>query len=242
MQEFEFGKILLAFDSDAAGQQAALDAIDKHYSEIFSDDEERIGWNSNWVKDSEAYDEFLDTILRVGAGTYLGRNDKIGGHQIRGWSVNRLVYILTTFQKIIAKCLYFGQAYNIAYVLPLCQKIESELITELKRRATPKSQMHSGARNQSEFLKAEDVLQRVDKQRVYAFYLPDLKVKGQEMWAKCPFHKGGRENRASFSANISTGMFRCKTCGTGSSIFEFIKLVEKCDYNTAINRANELGS
>ena len=232
--------IVFAFDSDEAGQQAALDAIERHYKDIFGD--EGVTHNSNWVKQAEEYDEFLDRVLRMGCGTYLKRNDKIENHQIRSWSINRLVYVLTVFQKLIANALYFGQAYNISYTLPACQKIESELIAELKRRATPKIKTYSGARNQVEFLKAADVLERVDKQKIYAFYLPDLKVKGQEMWAKCPFHKGGRENRASFSANISTGMFRCKTCGTGSSIFEFIKLVEKCDYNTAINRANELGS
>ena len=234
--------IILAFDSDEAGQQAALDAIDKHYQEIFSDDEETLGVNSNWVRQAEEYDQFLDIVLRAGLGTYLKRNDQISHHQIRGWSINRLTHVLMTYQKIIAKCLFLGQSYNISYTLPACQKIEAELIAELRRRATPKIESVRGARNQSEFLEASDVLERVDKQKLYAYYLPDLKVKGQEMWARCPLHKGGQEMNPSWSANISTGLFRCKSCNTSGSAFEFIKLVEKCDYNAAINKANEIGA
>jgi DNA primase len=41
---------------------------------------------------------------------------------------------------------------------------------------------------------------------------------------KCPFHKGGQENRPSFGINIETGVGNCFSCGTRGSLLYLLNL------------------
>ena len=233
--------VILGFDSDEAGMQAALDAIERNYQVIFEDDEPSRNHNANWVKESAEYDLFLDQVLRAGIGTYHRKNGIIDPAQVRKWSINRLVHVLTVYQKIIAKSLLYGNTANIAYTLPAARKIEEELIAELTRRSTPKVKRIGDTKNMREFLKAEDVLERVNIESVFRFYIPSIARKGRELLAKCPFHKGDSVT-GTLNANPETGLWICRSCNEAGSLFQLVQRIERCDFNAAVNRVNELGN
>tara|TARA_B100000902_G_scaffold400057_1_gene475316 strand:- start:7536 stop:9419 length:1884 start_codon:yes stop_codon:yes gene_type:complete len=64
-------------------------------------------------------------------------------------------------------------------------------------------------------------------EEVIADYLPDLKKKGTNYWACCPFHN---EKTPSFSVSPSKGIYKCFGCGKGGNVVNFIMDHEGLSY------------
>lgn len=65
------------------------------------------------------------------------------------------------------------------------------------------------------------VLAKINYWSFYSREIPGLEQrKDNEAWACCPFHN---EEEASFSANLTTGLWHCFGCQAGGDVFEFIQ-------------------
>jgi DNA primase len=76
----------------------------------------------------------------------------------------------------------------------------------------------------------DELKSRADIVRVVEGYI-QLKKKGQNWWAPCPFHG---EKTASFSVNSGKGMFKCFGCGKGGNVFTFVMEIEGLNFPEAI--------
>ena len=56
-------------------------------------------------------------------------------------------------------------------------------------------------------------------EEVVGSYLPDLKKKGTNYWACCPFHN---EKTPSFSVSPTKGIYKCFGCGKGGNSVNFV--------------------
>ena len=56
-------------------------------------------------------------------------------------------------------------------------------------------------------------------EEVIGSYLPDLKKKGTNYWACCPFHN---EKTPSFSVSPTKGIYKCFGCGKGGNSVNFV--------------------
>ena len=56
-------------------------------------------------------------------------------------------------------------------------------------------------------------------EEVISSYLPDLKKKGTNYWACCPFHN---EKTPSFSVSPTKGIYKCFGCGKGGNSVNFV--------------------
>lgn len=231
------GRIIFAFDGDDAGRQAALSAIDKYFQTFFDDPELDKQHNPNWVRDGEAYQQFLLDLM-ASFFTYTHRlNESVDPKQCRRWPLPRLMYVLDCWQQVIYKIVGFGNRPLLEWALPIARECESEIIRELSRRATPKQALAPAASMPAQ-LRADDVLAKINILSVYEYYLTNTRKAGDELYGVCP-HCGGREN---WSANLNTGLFRCKSkCGRAGSIFQFVMNVENVSFPIALKRVAELG-
>ena len=66
---------------------------------------------------------------------------------------------------------------------------------------------------------------------IIASYLPDLKKKGTNYWACCPFHN---EKTPSFSVSPAKGIYKCFGCGKGGNSINFIMEHEHYNYPEAL--------
>ena len=66
---------------------------------------------------------------------------------------------------------------------------------------------------------------------VVSSYLPDLKKKGTNYWACCPFHN---EKTPSFSVSPSKGIYKCFGCGKGGNSVNFIMEISGLSYPEAL--------
>lgn len=66
---------------------------------------------------------------------------------------------------------------------------------------------------------------------VVGSYLPDLKKKGGNYWACCPFHE---EKTPSFSVSPAKGIYKCFGCGKGGNSINFVMEIGGFSYPEAI--------
>lgn len=77
----------------------------------------------------------------------------------------------------------------------------------------------------------DDLLQRSDIVEVVARRVPDLKKKGRNHSACCPFHK---EKTPSFSVNEDRQFYYCFGCGKGGNAIGFMMEFENLDFPQAV--------
>lgn len=83
----------------------------------------------------------------------------------------------------------------------------------------------------------EDLKNRADLVRIIQPYAQDLKKKGANWMACCPFHD---EKTPSFSVNPSKGFYKCFGCGKGGTAFNFIMEMEGVNFPEAVRRVAEI--
>lgn len=83
----------------------------------------------------------------------------------------------------------------------------------------------------------EDILKRVTMESVARAYGVDLKHKGDELVACCPFHA---ENSPSFTITPQKNAFFCFGCGAGGDPIEFVQRATGCDFPAALEKLADL--
>ncbi len=83
----------------------------------------------------------------------------------------------------------------------------------------------------------DDLKNRADIVRIIQPYAQDLKKKGANWMACCPFHQ---EKTPSFSVNPSKGFYKCFGCGKGGSVYNFLMEMEGLNFPEAIKRVAEI--
>ena len=83
----------------------------------------------------------------------------------------------------------------------------------------------------------DDLKNRADIVRIIQPYAQDLKKKGANWMACCPFHQ---EKTPSFSVNPSKGFYKCFGCGKGGSVYNFLMEIEGLNFPEAIKRVAEI--
>ena len=73
-------------------------------------------------------------------------------------------------------------------------------------------------------------------EEVVGSYLPDLKKKGTNYWACCPFHN---EKTPSFSVSPTKGIYKCFGCGKGGNSVNFIIENEKLSFVEALQQLGQ---
>jgi DNA primase len=77
----------------------------------------------------------------------------------------------------------------------------------------------------------DDLKRQADIVRVVRDYVPELKKKGANWQACCPFHQ---EKTPSFSVNPSKEIYYCFGCQKGGSVFNFVMEIENVNFPEAI--------
>jgi len=83
----------------------------------------------------------------------------------------------------------------------------------------------------------DDLKNRADLVRIIQPYAQDLKKKGANWMACCPFHQ---EKTPSFSVNPAKGFYKCFGCGKGGTAFNFLMEMEGLNFPEAIKRVAEI--
>ena len=83
----------------------------------------------------------------------------------------------------------------------------------------------------------DDLKTRADLVRIIQPYATDLKKKGANWMACCPFHQ---EKTPSFSVNPSKGFYKCFGCGKGGTAFNFLMEMEGLNFPEAVKRVAEI--
>jgi DNA primase len=83
----------------------------------------------------------------------------------------------------------------------------------------------------------DDLKDRADLVRIIEPYARDLKKKGANWMACCPFHQ---EKTPSFSVNPQKGFYKCFGCGKGGNAFTFLMEMEGLNFPEAIERVAEM--
>ncbi len=83
----------------------------------------------------------------------------------------------------------------------------------------------------------DDLKNRADLVRIVQPYAQDLKKKGKDWMACCPFHQ---EKSPSFSVSPSKGFYKCFGCGKGGNAFTFLMEMEGINFPEAIKRVAEI--
>lgn len=78
----------------------------------------------------------------------------------------------------------------------------------------------------------QQIVRSVDFVRLAGRYC-DLKKKGRNYWALCPFHK---EKTASFSIDPENGLYYCFGCKEGGSVFTFLQAMEGLSFGEALRK------
>src|SRR3954468_11635173 len=77
----------------------------------------------------------------------------------------------------------------------------------------------------------DDLKTRADLVRIIQPYAQDLKKKGSNWMACCPFHQ---EKTPSFSVNPAKDIFYCFGCSKGGSVFNFVMEIERVSFPEAV--------
>src|SRR3954468_17166900 len=83
----------------------------------------------------------------------------------------------------------------------------------------------------------DDLKNRADLVRIIQPYAQDLKKKGANWMACCPFHQ---EKSPLFSVNPAKGFYKCFGCGKGGTAFNFLMEVEGLNFPEAVKRVAEM--
>jgi DNA primase len=83
----------------------------------------------------------------------------------------------------------------------------------------------------------DDLKTRADLVRIIQPYAQDLKKKGANWMACCPFHQ---EKTPSFSVNPAKGFYKCFGCGKGGTAFNFLMEMEGLSFPEAVRRVAEI--
>src|SRR5580765_8976300 len=83
----------------------------------------------------------------------------------------------------------------------------------------------------------DDLKNRADLVRIIQPYAADLKKKGANWMACCPFHQ---EKTPSFSVNPAKGFYKCFGCGKGGNAFTFLMEMERLSFPEAVQRVAEM--
>jgi DNA primase len=83
----------------------------------------------------------------------------------------------------------------------------------------------------------DDLKNRADLVRIIQPYAQDLKKKGANWMACCPFHQ---EKTPSFSVNPSKGFYKCFGCGKGGDAFSFLMEIEGLNFYEAIKQVADV--
>ncbi len=83
----------------------------------------------------------------------------------------------------------------------------------------------------------DDLKDRADLVRIIEPYARDLKKKGANWMACCPFHQ---EKTPSFSVNPQKGFYKCFGCGKGGNAYTFLMEMEGLNFPEAIHRVAEM--
>ena len=83
----------------------------------------------------------------------------------------------------------------------------------------------------------DDLKNRADLVRIIQPYAQDLKKKGANWMACCPFHQ---EKTPSFSVNPSKGFYKCFGCGKGGTAYNFLMEMEGLSFPEAVKRVAEI--
>jgi len=83
----------------------------------------------------------------------------------------------------------------------------------------------------------DDLKTRADLVRIIQPYAADLKKKGANWMACCPFHQ---EKTPSFSVNPAKGFYKCFGCGKGGTAFNFLMEMEGLNFPEAVRRVAEI--
>ena len=78
-----------------------------------------------------------------------------------------------------------------------------------------------------------EIRSRADIVDIIGEYI-DLKQKGRNFFAQCPFHGNGNERTPSLSVSRERQMFNCFACGTGGNVFAFIMKYEDVSFVEAL--------
>ncbi|MCL2438095.1 MAG: DNA primase [Coriobacteriia bacterium] len=83
--------------------------------------------------------------------------------------------------------------------------------------------------NETDINKIRDATDALALVREYA---PDLRMKGREYWACCPFHK---EKSPSFKVDPNSGRWHCfGACGEGGDVFSFVMKTQNLSFPEAV--------
>lgn len=82
---------------------------------------------------------------------------------------------------------------------------------------------------------AERLLQNISIESYVQRYV-QLKKKGNNYWALCPFHS---EKSPSFSVSPEKGIFKCFGCGKGGNVITFVQEYERVDFIEALKLLSE---
>ena len=86
-----------------------------------------------------------------------------------------------------------------------------------------------------------EIRSRADIVDIIGEYI-ELKQKGRNFFAQCPFHGNGNERTPSLSVSRERQMFNCFACGTGGNVFAFIMKYEDVTFPEALKIvANKVG-
>jgi DNA primase len=83
----------------------------------------------------------------------------------------------------------------------------------------------------------DDLKTRADLVRIIQPYAQDLKKKGRNWMACCPFHQ---EKTPSFSVSPEKGFYKCFGCGKGGTAFNFLMEMEGLNFPEAVKRVAEI--
>ena len=77
----------------------------------------------------------------------------------------------------------------------------------------------------------DKIFDSIKIEEVITDYLPDLKKRGTNYWACCPFHN---EKTPSFSVSPTKGIYKCFGCGAGGNAVNFVMEIGGLSYPEAL--------
>ncbi|MAO71495.1 MAG: DNA primase [Flavobacteriales bacterium] len=77
----------------------------------------------------------------------------------------------------------------------------------------------------------DKIFDSIKIEEVITDYLPDLKKRGTNYWACCPFHN---EKTPSFSVSPTKGIYKCFGCGAGGNAVNFVMEIGSLSYPEAL--------
>lgn len=222
--------IILALDSDEAGQKATLRALEKYANVQW---EEPDG-NPRWIENPETYLEW-----KLVADDFILDYPKT---PLRAWPRARLIGHLRMWHEIMEGAIHWENPSSLEFYLPMALDNQRKILDEVTRRYTPKKAAYNGEPTLRGRLDADRVMRGVNLEYIYTYFLGPLipkKISGKPVWmGHCPFHA---DQTPSFKINQEDGLWYCFPCGIGGSVFNFVMKVENIPFPEALGRVADIG-